>query len=597
MRVTYYDKDGKVTETKDFGNKASDVVLNYDDTKLFFQIPESIIKSARSTKDKLERLYLLEQLRFLIEYDYELYTKSELCDKQDVEMSCYLRNIGCKDIEGMEPTLNDNNINYQPNQAFSEMRDRLFRHIRQKHATNLSDIRHRLINTTKRNNIQYSRIVRDSLSKDSCYNQVYLYSDELTPEVCYLLSLLAPLGDISEKQIYGESLFKDNKFLLSIARALYRTNGINRSVLYNLLRLFMPTTYKTTQLQGVLGFSTSTIAQEGDSFEIHSIDELGDEIESYSFTKSDLVKLFSISATDKPLLEEIVNKFRDEFDRYGERQQDTVAKEFKREFVTNSSVITPNDWTRLLDKWYKELQSKYETNCDEEHLYVSPYCLYGIVLHYEDPEEMLCITEPLTRDVIFCYAKNRNIKRIPMYKVMFSLNYIKAKARGENVTRSTPQPNNEPAVTLPLLDSYKYPEAECDTAISQAMEYISPLFNSNFLAAKTNAESFQRLFFSILNLKEIKPRMCETPLKTFKSFNLRLVYNIIGLLIDQNYIIEKASKIDNVIKESRISKGEKYPRRREEITNYSQKGYNLPYGYIARYELIKPILDFLQDLQ
>jgi hypothetical protein len=129
------------------------------------------------------------------------------------------------------------------------------------------------------------------------------------------------------------------------------------------------------------------------------------------------------------------------------------------------------------------------------------------------------------------------------------------------------------------------------------MEYISPLFNSNFLAAKTNAESFQRLFFSILNLKEIKPRMCETPLKTFKSFNLRLVYNIIGLLIDQNYIIEKASKIDNVIKESRISKGEKYPRRREEITNYSQKGYNLPYGYIARYELIKPILDFLQDLQ
>ena len=55
MRVTYYDKDGKVTETKDFGNKASDVVLNYDDTKLFFQIPESIInlKSASNLNDNL----------------------------------------------------------------------------------------------------------------------------------------------------------------------------------------------------------------------------------------------------------------------------------------------------------------------------------------------------------------------------------------------------------------------------------------------------------------------------------------------------------------------------------------------------------------
>ena len=78
MRVTYYDKDGKVTETKDFGEKASDVVLNYDDTKLFFQIPESIMKPARSKKDKLERLYLLEQLRFLIESDYEYITLGRL---------------------------------------------------------------------------------------------------------------------------------------------------------------------------------------------------------------------------------------------------------------------------------------------------------------------------------------------------------------------------------------------------------------------------------------------------------------------------------------------------------------------------------------
>ena len=297
MRVTYYDKDGKVTETKDFGDKASDVVLNYDDTKLFFLIPESITKPARSKKDKLERLYILEQLRFLIEYDYELYTKSELCSKQDVEMSCYLRDIGCKDIEELKPTRN-NNSNYQPDQAFSEMRDRLFRHIRQKHGTNLPDIRHHLISKTKRNNIQYSKIVRDPQSKDSGYNQVYLYSDDLSPEVCYLLSLLAPLGDISEKQIYEEPLFKDNKFLLSIARALYRTNGINRSVLYNLLRLFMPTTYKTTQLQGVLGFSTSTeIAEEGVFLEIHSIDELGEKIESYNIEKSELVSLFCISAT------------------------------------------------------------------------------------------------------------------------------------------------------------------------------------------------------------------------------------------------------------------------------------------------------------
>ena len=115
MKATYFDKDGNVTETKDFGETVSADVLDYNDERLFFEIPESIMKAARSKTDKLERLYLLDQLRFLIEYDYELYTKSELCNKQDVEMSCYLRDIGCKDIEGMKPTQSDNDSNYQPN--------------------------------------------------------------------------------------------------------------------------------------------------------------------------------------------------------------------------------------------------------------------------------------------------------------------------------------------------------------------------------------------------------------------------------------------------------------------------------------------------
>lgn len=568
MRVTYYDKDGKVTETKDFGDKASDVVLNYDDTKLFFQIPESIIKSARSKKDKLERLYLLEQLRFLIEYDYELYTKSELCDKQDVEMSCYLRDIGCKDIEGMKPTQSDNDSNYQPNPVFAEMRDRLFRH-----ATNLSDIRHRLINTTKRNNIQYSRIVRDPLSKDSCYNQVYLYSDELTPEVCYLLSLLAPLGDISEKQIYEESLFKDNKFLLSIARALYRTNGINRSVLYNLLRLFMPTTYKTTQLQGVLGFSTITdISMNQDVYVIKYKDGLNNTLSEIKMYRTDLAKMFAVSDSSN-VLDNIQGILKTQYGVFLENSKEQVENELCQNVYSEYNHLDSESWNSYLGYKYKKLKSECKQHCIENDLYATPYFLYSIVLKYDNPKLKVEISTGLTKDVIFACAYSKNSNVIPLYHVIYSLNYIKEQAgvikNDDNTFKSE--------------------------AINNAIKYIDPIINETFLNRNTtNPKDFKELFKRILSTEPMNELIKDS---TFKMpFNLKMVLNIIGLLGAKGYFAKKSRIIDIELGEK--NKGifeKKAAQRRVYIDNYATKEDKK--AYIREEKLIGDIENIIENYE
>ena len=572
MRVTYYDKDGKVTETKDFGDKASDVVLNYDDTKLFFQIPESITKPARSKKDKLERLYLLEQLRFLIEYDYELYTKSELCSKQDVEMSCYLRDIGCKDIEELKPTQN-NNSNYQPDQAFSEMRDRLFRH-----ATNLSDIRHRLINTTKRNNIQYSKIVRDPQSKDSGYNQVYSYSDDLSPEVCFLMSLLAPLGDISEKQIYEESLFKDNKFLLSIARALYRTNGINRSVLYNLLRLFMPIVRQKVFPTSNLNFAAGAeIKEQNDIFVIDNVDDLDNVVEHREIRKSELASIFCVELTDNSLLYEIKNLLCNEFKYYSEREKDVCTNELKREMIKNFYEIKKEYWSRLLGKRFEMLENEFYSHCNEGNLYASPYCLYRIVLRYEVAEELSEITEPLTKDVIFCYSKNHKLDRIQMYKQMFSLNLIKSMIRGISIAEM------QNKKTKQMEDGNTKTEA-----IHKAIEYIRPIFTVEFLNNKKSPQTMEDTFIGILNIDKVKERICEIDLKKFKEFNMRMILNIIGLLIDERYFRNRtATSIDKKLQEVHPEHGQ----RKDEILLYNVE--KSTYSYIKRKGLIPIIKEYL----
>ena len=543
MRVTYYDKDGKVTETKDFGDKASDVVLNYDDTKLFFLIPESITKPARSTKDKLERLYLLEQLRFLIEYDYELYTKSELCDKQDVEMSCYLRDIGCKDIEGMKPTQSNNDSNYQPNPVFAEMRDRLFRH-----ATNLSDIRHRLINTTKRNNIQYSKIVRDPHSKDSCYNQVYLYSDELTPEVCYLLSLLAPLGDISEKQIYEESLFKDNKFLLSIARALYRTNGINRSVLYNLLRLFMPTTYKTNQLQGVLGFSHKVISTENNNLIITCRDGLNNTLSEISIPRAQLANMFAVS-DNANIIDNILDILKLNFGIFVDNSKDDIERELLQEVWIGYKKDDYSSWGDLLADKYIELRNGYRENCNDINMYLSPFFIYGIVLRYDRIDTKTEISIPMTKDVVFGCIKSEDNDVLPLYQTLYSLNYIKKRAG--------------------LIE--KENEYCHSAAIDKAIKYIEPIANNIFLnTAKVSPKEFLDLFKRILSADPMNELIEESTF--WLDYNQKMVLNIIGLLNNYEYFVSPVSVIAKKLGEKYSEEqGKKSPDRRYYIGNWNTK--------------------------
>ena len=572
MRVTYYDKDGKVTETRDFGDNASDVVLNYDDTNLFFQIPESITKSARSKKDKLERLYLLDQLRFLIEYDYELYTKSELCGKQDVEMSCYLRDIGCKDIEGMKPTQRDSDSNYQPNPAFAMMRERLFRHIKLKHSANLSDIRHRLINTTKRNNIQYSKIVRDPLSKYPVYNQDYLYHDDLWPNVCFLMSLLAPLGDISEKQIYEESLFNDNKFLLSIARSLYRTGGINRSTLYNLLRLFMPATYKTTQLQGVLGFSHTDISMNQDVYVITFKNALNITLSEISMFRTDLAKLFAVSDSSN-VLDNIQGILKTQYGVFLESSKEEVENDLCQDVYSEYNHLDSESWNLYLGYKYKELKSECKQHCIKNDLYATPYFLYSIVLKYDNPNLKVEISTGLTKDVIFACAYSKNSNVIPLYHVIYSLNYIKEQA----------------GVIKNDDDTFK------SEAIDNAIKYIDPIINETFLNRNTtNPKDFKDLFKRILSTEPMNELIKDS---TFKMpFNLKMVLNIIGLLRAKGYFAKASKKIDDEL--GGKNKGifeEKAAQRRVYIDNYATK-YDQK-AYIQEKRLIGDIENIIKNYE
>jgi len=567
MKATYFDKDGKVTETKDFGEVVSDDALTYNDDQLFFEIPESIMKAARSKTDKLERLYLLDQLRFLIKYDFELYTKSEMCAKQEAELSCFLKECGCKDFEEF---FGPQSYGYKPDNAYSTRRNELHSVLRMHQRSGMADIRHHLISVTKSNNIQYSRVVRNPQKINAWSGGDIIYSDELTPEIGFLMSLLAPLGDISEKQTLPGDIFKDNKFVLSVARALYRTKGIERSLLYNLLRLYLPAKKNVNQMQGTLSFINTEISTQENSFVIKNKNELGRTVCYIEIAKDELATMFSVSKDGNNILENIQGVLKLNFNIFLENSKKQVESALSQDVFLKYQLLDQQSWRMYLGVKYNSLRKEYEQNCTEDNLYATPFFLYGIILEVDCPNVITEITSSLTKDVIFACTRSKDNDLIPFYRVIYSLNHIKSQAGL-------------------IEDSNSVVSSE---AIDNAIKYIEPIANVTFLSPKTTPEEFKELFRRILCAEPLNELIEDPTLK--KPFNLIMLLNIIGLLINKGYLDKNYKKIDQELCKGNLNIFEdKIIERRAYISNYKTK--NDSKSYILNKDLITTIESIINN--
>ena len=570
MKATFFDKDGNVIETKNTGNTASKMVLDYYDGQLFFDIPESIMEAARTKTGKLERLYLLDRLRFLIKYDFELYMKSDLCALQSTELSHFLKDLGCKDYEELAvPQSSD----YKPSNAYPTLEHEMFRaFLRKRNGFNLAEFRHYLINTTKRNNIKYSRIIRNPQYYGELHIDESLCLNTPVPDIAFLISLLSPLGDISEKQMLQGNLLEDNKFVLSIARTLYRTDGIYRSYLYNLLRLFLPTKNKVKQTQGLLNFSRTYISTQEDNFVIENKNELGCVVSTIEISKDDLAAMFSASSDGKSMLDAIQEVLKIQFNTYLENCKEQVESDLSQGVFIEYQQLDQPSWKKFLSVKYKTLKNEYEQYCNDDNIYATPYFLYGIILKYDRPNSTTEITPPLTIDVIYACTRSKDNNLIPFYKEVCSLNHIKSQAG--------------------LIE-----ESNCivsSEAIDNAMKYIEPIANVTFLSPNTTPKDFKELFRRILSTEPLNELIEE---HTFKfPFNLKMLLNIIGMLRDKNYFSIPSSKIDNELGEK--NKGifeKKVAERRAYIDSYRVKDTNK--AYILNKRLIDTIENIIQNYE
>ena len=125
-----------------------------------------------------------------------------------------------------------------------------------------------------------------------------------------------------------------------------------------------------------------------------------------------------------------------------------------------------------------------------------------------------------------------------------------------------------------------------DSALDKAKRYIEPIYNGDFVigAYKKKIRLILDAFFSMPDIeKEITKK---EPQGFDGGFNLKLVYNYLGLLIKKEVLYKKGKEIDKIINEKAVSKGlTKRP-------NVERK------HYINDWNLgNQPILPYISDLE
>jgi hypothetical protein len=386
------------------------------------------------------------------------------------------------------------------------------------------------------------------------------------------MSLLAPLGDISEKQGYEEPLFKDNKFLLSIARALYRTNGINRSVLYNLLRLFMPTTYKTNQLQGVLGFSHKVISTENNNLIITCRDGLNNTLSEISISRKELADMFAVS-DGANIIDNILDILKLNYGIFVDNSKDDIERELLQDVWIGYKKKDCSSWGDLLANKYIELRNGYSENCNDINMYLSPFFIYGIVLRYDRIDTKTEISLPMTKDVVFGCIKSEDNNVLPLYQTLYSLNYIK-----------------EQAGLIEKENEYCH-----SAAIDKAIKYIEPIANNIFLnTAKVSPKEFLDLFKRILSADPMNELIEESTF--WLDYNQKMVLNIIGLLNHYEYFVSSVNLIAEILGEKYSEEhGEKSPNRRDFIGNSNTK--NDKGSYIVEKRIKEKIENIVENFK
>ena len=373
-----------------------------------------------------------------------------------------------------------------------------------------------------------------------------------------ILSLFVSPSDLHKSTRY----YNSKEFLCKITNVLYDTNEKNRKDIYFLAQYIFvsnPLIQHGTNALMMLEDDGLIKCRVVEKHEIDLYDHHNKKCGTFEIDDNE-IDLLRTSDDSFKLYNEIKVLLEDTYAKhvlfFEEKWRNSVETDADGYFHSHNSNI--RNWS---DYYYYEIgrirgESRMHSNC-----YNPQQCFFYLVCDHCRPNEELTFNRSIIANLLLLLSMNKSNSQEGLYECMFKINYIKKKIN-------------------PLTLS--------DFAVTKAMEYIQCLFVRGCEhIMPMYQEDLEPIMKDFLNNKNVRTKITMVKPNGFTlGFNLKLVYNLLGLLKGYGIVISGSEKLDKYINEYNHKRGliEYTSEKKSHITNYNKKGKS-------------EILDFIDDLK
>ena len=571
MIITSYNSDGSIQETKTIDSEIPEYVERYDELHSFLNITAQEVEIVNSKTRSFRKTSLLKRLTIAIQHDFKNFTEAYNMDMEllMMDLESYMYNAesnpdiitGDKILSSILRVYGYHSKNkfengIRSNEFFSEesCTQKEFLIYINKVECQRTDEKGNVVSGSWINVLFYHAL-KSAVNVRLRYDDVeigtqffislqnlinrYYYSlknmervvswmpDELKHQM-YVLSAFIKKVDANRLFDFNESLF-----YTKVINALFIMKEEKRSDLYRLMAVILNSNQSLLQGGHCLHFSEKKLPEiDEKTYEINFYGCMKRIEKCYSVTENEILTLRlpkenNLLASLQNLLTTIYEQYIEMYHTKWEGNVKTDANSF-----FGKQYSYQEDW----NAFYNHEVEKYRpTNISSDKLFEPQDCFFYLLCDNIYPDNELMFTKDVVADLLELLIEHPSDSQIGLYECMFKMNYIKKHICLEN-----------PA----------------DSAVEKAMKYIGCLFEPDCKLVRLYYRvHIKQLIVQIFSLPAVKKRMIQVKPNGFTGgFNLKLVYNVLGLLHDkENTIISiitcGSGKLDDFIKNYAIDKG------------------------------------------
>lgn len=595
MKITTFDSKGSIKEVREQHVQVPDYITSFDNDHSFLNISDQEIKVIESEENSLRKTITMEWITESILHDYNNYKekykvevnnaeietifeksrKDPLVCEGDSILSSILRvygritrvKVSGTNVDLYELLLGEVIVSEDFFAKISS--DSKAFNFDYGYSVWLRILLYHAARTTIRNEHRHLNISIEETFYISLQNLInkYYYSLVHAERRCEKL----PNSLIIQKEILGvfvtkpeirsfRNYYHSHRFLIKLIHVLHSTDVHNRNNIYGLIQYLVclrPHPHIDNKTNGLLLFQRVNSPQKilkTFQFRFSNYNNLTER--EYIINENELFSMRGSVTSPlyvelKPFLETMYNAY---VSVYQEKWTNNVLTDAERYFYLQPQHR--NDWISF---YHYEVGRIREESRMHSNSFEAQQCFFYLLCDYIHPTKDLVFTHNIIASLLLVLSKNQCESQEGLYECMFKMNYIKKK--------------------LPIRDAK-------DIAVAYAMEYIEYLFEESCdLIPPYIKGHIQPLFMRLFENERVRNNIINVKPNGFSGgFNLKLVYNIIGLLKEHDIVIAGAQKVDKEINDYNIDKGF--------FTNRTERK-----SYITEYQNDSEISNFINELR